>query len=78
MSYFPDVPTIPFEGPDSRNPLAFRYYNPDEMIEGQSMRDLLRFSVCYWHTFRGTAAIRSGPARLCVPGKMEPTRSIWR
>lgn len=67
MSYFPDVPTIPFEGPESRNPLAFRYYNPDEMIEGQSMRDLLRFSVCYWHTFRGTGGDPFGPGTAVRP-----------
>ncbi|MEO1979332.1 MAG: xylose isomerase, partial [Fuerstiella sp.] len=44
--FFPDVPTIAFEGPDSRNPLAFRHYNPEEMIEGRTMKDWLRFSVC--------------------------------
>jgi xylose isomerase len=56
MSAFPDIPTIPYEGPDSDNPLAFRWYNPDEMVEGKSMKDHLRFSVVYWHTFRGTGS----------------------
>ena len=50
---FPDLPKIKYEGPDSKNPLAYRHYNPDEKIEGRSMRDHLRFSVVYWHTFRG-------------------------
>jgi len=67
MSYFPEVSSIPFEGPESRNPLAFRYYNPDEMIEGQSMRNLLRFSVCYWHTFRGTGGDPFGPGTALRP-----------
>src|SRR5512136_3349425 len=50
---FPNVSKIPFEGPDSKNPLAFKHYNPNELVEGKSMKDHLRFSVVYWHTFRG-------------------------
>jgi xylose isomerase len=50
---FPKIPQIPYEGPDSKNPLAFKHYNPDEMVEGKSMKDHLRFSVVYWHTIRG-------------------------
>ena len=65
--YFPDVPKIPYEGPKTRNPLAFRHYNPDELVEGQTMRDLLRFSVCYWHTFRGTGTDPFGSATLVRP-----------
>ncbi|HEX8199390.1 MAG TPA: xylose isomerase [Isosphaeraceae bacterium] len=49
--YFPDVPKIPYGGPKSRNPLEFKHYNPDEVVEGKAMRDHLRFSVVYWHTF---------------------------
>jgi len=51
-SAFAQIPKIKFEGPKSRNPLAFKHYNADEMIEGKTMRDHLRFSVVYWHTFR--------------------------
>jgi xylose isomerase len=65
--FFPDVPTIAFEGPDSRNPLAFRHYNPEEMIEGRTMKDWLRFSVCYWHTFRGTGVDPFGAPTLNRP-----------
>ncbi|MCI0685146.1 MAG: xylose isomerase [Gemmataceae bacterium] len=61
MPFFPDVPAIKFEGPDSKNPLAFRHYNPGEKVEGKSMREHLRFAVCYWHTFRGTGADPFGP-----------------
>ena len=67
MSYFPDVPTIQYEGADSKNPLAFKQYNPEEQIEGQSMKDLMRFSVCYWHTFRGTGADPFGAPTLQKP-----------
>ena len=50
---FPKIKTINYEGADSRNPLAFKQYNPDEIIEGKSMRDHLRFASCFWHTMRG-------------------------
>ncbi len=67
MTHFPDVPAIQYEGPDSRNPLAFRHYNPDEVVEGRSMRDWLRFSVCYWHTFRGTGVDPFGAPTMIRP-----------
>src|SRR5690606_5300253 len=49
--FFGDVSPIRYEGPDSDNPLAYRYYNPAEMIMGKRMEDHLRFSVAYWHSF---------------------------
>ena len=48
---FPGIPTIKFGGPNSKNPLEFKHYNPDEVVGGKTMRDHLRFSVVYWHTF---------------------------
>jgi xylose isomerase len=67
QQHFPDVPKIQFEGPQSKNPLAFKHYNPDEVVEGQKLRDLLRFSVCYWHTFRGTGSDPFGPGTMLRP-----------
>ena len=67
MSYFSEIPSIPYEGPDSKNPLAFKHYNPDEVVEGKSLRELLRFSVCYWHTFRGTGGDPFGPGTMVRP-----------
>ena len=67
MSFFPDVKTIAYEGPDSTNPLAFRHYNPDEVVEGKSMKDHLRFAVAYWHTFRGTGSDPFGPGTMLRP-----------
>ncbi len=67
MAYFPDVDRIPFEGPRTKNPLAFRHYNADEVVEGRSMKDWLRFSVCYWHTFRGTGSDPFGAPTLIRP-----------
>ena len=48
MAYFGDMVT--YEGRDSDNPFAYRYYNPNEIILGKAMREHLRYSVCYWHT----------------------------
>ena len=48
--FFPEVPYVRYEGPDSNNRFAFRFYNPDEKIEGKKMRDHLRFAMSYWHT----------------------------
>lgn len=49
--FFPGVPKIQYGGPKSKNPLEFKHYNPDELVGGKTMRDHLRFSVVYWHTF---------------------------
>lgn len=49
--FFGDIGNIPYEGPDSENPLSFRYYQPDEIVAGKRMEDHLRFAICYWHTF---------------------------
>lgn len=67
MSAFPQVEKIQYEGPDSRNPLAFRWYNPDEVIEGKTMAEHLRFSVVYWHTFRGNGSDPFGAPTLTRP-----------
>jgi len=67
MSYFPDINKIQYEGPQSRNPLAFRWYNPSERIEGKSMREHLRFSIVYWHTMRGTGSDPFGPGTAVRP-----------
>ena len=67
MSYFPEISKIEYEGPRSKNPLAFKHYNPEEVVEGQTLHDLLRFSVCYWHTFRGTGVDPFGAPTLQRP-----------
>ena len=50
MSYF-RVGKIQYEGPQSKNPLSFKYYNPDEVVMGKTMKEQLRFAMSYWHTF---------------------------
>lgn len=54
--FFPDIPSIQYEGRDSRNPLAFKFYNPDERVGDKTMAEHLRFSVAYWHTLNGNGA----------------------
>jgi xylose isomerase len=67
MAAFPEVTKIKYEGPDSKNPLAFRWYNEDEVVEGKTMKDHFRFSVVYWHTFRGTGADPFGAGTMQRP-----------
>lgn len=50
MEFFPTIPVIKYEGKDSKNMLAFRHYNPDEVILGKPMREHLKFALSYWHT----------------------------
>src|SRR3954462_380572 len=64
---FPEIERIKYEGPNSKNPLSFRHYNADEKVGNKTMRDHLRFSVVYWHTFRGTGADPFGPGCAVRP-----------
>ncbi|HIA20266.1 MAG TPA: xylose isomerase, partial [Planctomycetaceae bacterium] len=67
MAAFPEIEKIRYEGPDTKNPLAFRWYNEDEVVEGQTMKDHMRFSVVYWHTFRATGADPFGSPTMVRP-----------
>ncbi len=49
--FFQGIAPVPFEGPDSENPLAFRFYQPDRLVLGKRMEDQLRLSIAYWHSF---------------------------
>ena len=66
-SSFPNIRQISYEGPRSKNPLAFKHYNADEIVAGKTMRDHLRFAVVYWHTFRGTGSDPFGPGTALRP-----------
>jgi len=68
--FFPGInkiPYIPFDKPSDEHILAFRHYNADEVIHGKKMKDWLRYSVCYWHTFRGTGADPFGAPTIHRP-----------
>jgi len=66
-SYFPTVGTVAYEGPGSANALAFRHYNPDEVIDGKTLSEHLRFSIAYWHAFRGTGSDPFGVGTIVRP-----------
>ena len=49
--FFTDIPTIRYEGPDSENELAYRFYDKNRVVLGKTMEEHLRFAACFWHTF---------------------------
>lgn len=51
MAYFPNIDKIKYEGASSKNPFAFKFYNPEQQVGGKSMEEVLRYAVSYWHTF---------------------------
>jgi xylose isomerase len=65
--FFPGIGKIPFEGPESKNPLAFKYYEEDRVVAGKSMKDHFRFAIAYWHTFCGTGEDPFGPGTVDFP-----------
>ena len=65
--FFAGVPKIQFGGAKSRNPLEFKHYNPDELVGGKTMKDHLRFSVVYWHTFANPLGDPFGPGTAIRP-----------
>ena len=65
--YFPGIGQIKFEGRDSDNPLAFKWYDENQVVAGKTMKDHLRFAVCYWHTFCGTGGDPFGPGTKAFP-----------
>ena len=64
---FPKINRIAYEGPKSKNPLAFKHYHASEVVAGKTMRDHLRFAVVYWHTFRGTGSDPFGAGTALRP-----------
>jgi len=65
--YFPGIGKIKFEGVESRNPLAFKWYDETRVINGKTMKDYLRFAVAYWHTFCGDGGDPFGPGTKAFP-----------
>ncbi|RKR09040.1 D-xylose isomerase [Flavobacterium sp. 90] len=59
--YYKGIGQIKFEGKESDNPLAFKYYNPDQIVAGKTMREHFRFAIAYWHTFCGQGSDPFGP-----------------
>lgn len=65
--YFPGIPRIKYEGPESDNPLAFKAYDADRVVGNKTMREHLRFSICYWHTFCADGADPFGAGTRPLP-----------
>jgi xylose isomerase len=66
-AHFPKIKSIAYEGPSSENPLAFRHYNPCEIIGGKTLKEQMRFSIAYWHSFRGVGGDPFGPGTIVRP-----------
>ena len=66
---YPGVGKIEYEGKNSKNPLAFRWYNPEEAVAGKKMKDHLRFAIAYWHSFCGDGSDPFGSATRFYPWK---------
>lgn len=65
--YFPGIGRIKFEGPQSDNPLSYKWYDEKRVVAGKTMKEHLRFAVAYWHTFCGTGADPFGPGTKRFP-----------
>ena len=65
--FFPGIGKIKFEGKDSKNPLAFRYYDENKVVNGKTMKDHFRFAMAYWHTLCGTGGDPFGPGTKKFP-----------
>ncbi len=71
-TYFPAVGKIGYEGPQSRNPLAFKWYDENRIIDGKTLKEHLRFAVAYWHSFCGTGGDPFGPGTRIFPWDTAP------
>jgi len=65
--YFAGIGNIAYEGPSSKNPLAFKYYDPEKLVAGKKMKDHLRFATAYWHSFCGDGGDPFGSATRDFP-----------
>ena len=65
--YFPSVGKIKFEGKDSKNPMAFRYYDAEKVVLGKKMKDWLKFSMAWWHTLCAEGADQFGGGTKSFP-----------
>lgn len=65
--YFKGIDAIPYEGKESDNPLAFKYYDSERIVAGKSMREHFKFAIAYWHTFCGQGSDPFGPGTQNFP-----------
>lgn len=65
--YFPQIDKIKFEGKDSKNPLAYHYYNPTQVVAGKPMKDWFKFAMAWWHTLCAEGADQFGGGTKTFP-----------
>ena len=65
--YFPQIGKIPFEGPESKNPMAFHYYDAERVVAGKTMKDWMRFAMAWWHTLCAEGADQFGGGTKTFP-----------
>ena len=65
--YFKGIDKIKYEGKESDNPLAFKYYNPNQVVAGKTMKEHFKFAIAYWHTFCGQGGDPFGPGTQNFP-----------
>ena len=65
--FFPGIGKIKFEGRESDNPLAFKFYDETRVFGGKTLKEIMRFAVAYWHTFCGTGGDPFGPGTKFFP-----------
>ena len=70
-NYFKNIKQIKFEGKDSDNPLAYKYYNPNQNVMGKSMREHFKFAIAYWHSMNDNGADPFGRITNCYPWNQE-------
>ncbi|XXY36612.1 hypothetical protein WMF04_38690 [Sorangium sp. So ce260] len=75
---FPGVGKIPYEGPESGNPLAFTWYDANRVVAGKAMKDHFEFVVCHWHTFCGRGHDPFGRGTISVPRRCSPGAAAAR
>jgi len=66
-TYFPFVEKVQFEGKESNNPFAFKFYNENQIVAGKTMKDHFKFAVAYWHTLCNTGGDPFGPGTKNFP-----------
>ena len=65
--YFPQIDKIKFEGKDSKNPMAYRFYDPEKVVAGKKMKDWFKFAMAWWHTLCAEGADQFGPGTKSFP-----------
>lgn len=72
--YFPGIGKIKFEGKESKNPMAFRYYDAEKVINGKKMKDWLKFAMAWWHTLCAEGGDQFGGGTKKFLGTVMPIR----